>query len=186
MGGRHIYRMFERVGWVGFELEEGITPVFNHQRDALRFAVEGVASDGGTVQRGGGVEPTGASEFALFFGFLTHGSLRGDGDGGGRTALVLAQTESQHEVAHVFSIDGQPARKGAVGGTEPAVERGGEPVGIGFAEQVVERGLARRGAEGAGTVGRPTEGGALFLGEKLAVALDRGEGFAPGEQAHGD
>lgn len=33
MFGRHIHRMFERVGLVGFELEEGITTVFNHQRD---------------------------------------------------------------------------------------------------------------------------------------------------------
>ena len=51
--------MVERVGLVGFELEEGITTVFNYQRDALRFAMAGVASNGGTVQRGGGVEPMG-------------------------------------------------------------------------------------------------------------------------------
>ena len=48
MGGRHIYRMFERVGLVGFELEEGITTVFNHQREyALRWILPGEVVIGG-------------------------------------------------------------------------------------------------------------------------------------------
>jgi hypothetical protein len=85
---------------------------------------------------------------------------------------VFAHAKGQHEVAHVFAIDGEPARQGAVGGGEPAVDRGGELVGIGFAKQVVNRGVARGGAEGAGAVGRPAQRGALFLGEELAVALD--------------
>ena len=72
--------MFERVGLVGFELEERVAAVFNHQRDALRLAVEGVAGDGGTVQRGARVKSAGTGQFTFFFGFLAHGGLLGDGD----------------------------------------------------------------------------------------------------------
>ena len=110
--------------------------------------------------------------------------MSGDGDGGGRTAFVFAHAEGQHDVTDVFSIDGESTRECAVRSGEPAVERGGKAVGIHFAEQVVERGIARGGAEGAGAVGRPAERGALFWRERLAVALDGGEGFAPSQQGH--
>ena len=119
---RHGHGVRQRGGLVGFELEEDVAAVLNDERDALRLAVEGVARDRGTVQRGGRVEPAGAGQFALFLGFLAHGGLRGDGDPGGRAAFVFAEAERQHEGAHVFAVDGEPAREGAVGGGEPAVD----------------------------------------------------------------
>lgn len=120
--GGNFLGVFECCGLVGFELEEGIAAVLNDEFDAVRLAVEGVARDGGSLQRGVGVKTTGAGQFSFFFGFLAHGGLRGDGDGGGGTAFVFAQAEGEDEVANVFAIDGQSTWEIAVGGGQPAVE----------------------------------------------------------------
>ena len=87
--------MFERVGLIGVELEEDVTV------------------DGGAMQRGGRVQPAGTGQLALFLGFLVDWGLLGDG--GRYAAFVLAHTKRQHEVAHVFAVDGQPAQLHADG-----------------------------------------------------------------------
>ena len=77
---------------------------------------------------------------------------------------MFAQTESQFEVAHVFAIDGESVRQGAVGGGQSSGECGGELAGVDFAKQVVESGVARGAAEGA-----EEEIGAVFAGEPLVM-----------------
>jgi len=119
------------------------------------------------------MEPARGGQLALFLGVLTHGG-RG-GDGGGRAALVFAQSEGQHEVADVFAIEGESARQGAVGGGQSSGERGGELVGVDFTKQVVESGVARGAAEGA-----EEEIGAVFAGEPLV----RPHGCQPAASRH--
>ena len=110
------------------------------------------------------MEPARCGQLALLLGVLTDGNRGGDGGGGGRAALVFAKTKGQHEVAHVFAIDGESARQGAVGGGLSSGERGGGLAGVDFTKQVVESGVARGAAEGA-----EEEIGAVFAGEPLVM-----------------
>ena len=96
-----------------FKLQQVVASFFYDLTGIVLITVQGIATDQGVFQVRLLVESAGNRKFSVPFVVLATGFFLGDADGYRGPALMLAEANREHLVAHILAVYGQGPGKGS-------------------------------------------------------------------------